>query len=67
MLDSLSIRHSHSANAHRLAGPVSHMLDLKLPLLTHLMAVSKHPENFTRQVNKCLRESVRSMVQLLRL
>ena len=67
MLYSLSIRHTHSANEHRLAGPVGRMLDLKLPLLFHFMAASKYAENFTRQIDQCRRENTRSIVRLLSL
>jgi hypothetical protein len=43
------------------------MSDLKLPLLVYLMAASKYAEDFTGQINKCWRETVRPMVRLLSL
>jgi hypothetical protein len=65
MLDSLSIRQSHSANGQRCAGPIGRMPDLKLPLLAPFMTASKHAEDFTRKNDTCRREKVRSMVRLL--
>ena len=67
MLYSLSIRHSHSANGYRLAGPVGSMTDLKLPLLAPLMAALKHAKNFIGEIGKCRRENLRSIVRLLSL
>jgi hypothetical protein len=58
----LSIRHSHSTNEHRLAGPVGRMPDLKLPLLFHFMAASKHAEDFTRQIDQYRRENMHSII-----
>ena len=65
MLYSMSIRHSHSANAHRLDRLVGRMPDLKLPLLAHLKAASKQAEDFIRQVGQCWREDSRWIVRLL--
>lgn len=63
----MSIRHSHSANEHRLAGLVGRMPDLKLPLLAYFMAASKYAEDFARQIDTCWRENVRSIARLLSL
>jgi hypothetical protein len=65
MVYSMSIRHSHSANEHRLAGFVRRMSNLKLPLLLYLMTASKYAEDFTRQIKKCWRETVCPMVRVL--